>query len=109
MQACLARQIDEEAFKWDPNEQPELANHWIETSLGLDHGMLRRVFDLFTHCQAGGPPSSRVRKGGFLKLLNDLKSFRNVQLCAEAFSPHATSPKCGAMSFFISLAMSQKC
>merc|ERR1711988_1133704 len=81
-----ARRAGDEGVRWDPNEQPELANHWIETKFGVDHDVLHKVFRFFTNCQKGGRPSTPVRRGDFVKVLQNCPSlmrlFGTTQLCS---------------------------
>lgn len=83
--------------RWDPNEQPELANHWMETCLGVDRTMLSKVFGIFVHCQRGGPAASPVRKGDFVRVLQKnpslMASFASTPLCSGALSEAAFTPQ----------------
>jgi hypothetical protein len=83
--------------KWDPNEQPELANDWMERSLGVNHDMLHSLFRMFIYFLKGRPVASPVRIKDFVCYLQMhdslMKSFRNTGLCSPDILARTSNPR----------------
>jgi len=92
-----ARAAGRDESDFSPNSNPEMANQWMETTLGVDGAMLRKIYGLFSHCQKGASVSAPVRKGDFVRLLQKnpamMASFTSTPLCIDSDADRVARPQ----------------